>query len=577
MKTMQWLGKLTFLNRVLTKKIGLGLFIFVLIGFAAFFLFKKELAPTLPQKVSVYLSHQLVVAGVRPLIPIQGEVLHADTMVLRFYVDRSFKPAWVNDQGVSPLADTLIALLKTSEEEGLKPEDYHFYKLDSLLNSVVKQYQISQEWNLTSLADLDLILTDAYLLYGSHLLSGRVDPETVDPLWLTQYPEIDMTLVLKEALIKKNLKKSLQELLPGTRDYYRLRDELARYKAIAWRGGWPIVPEGPSLRRGQSGYRVAALRARLMASGQYTPTNLNQHPVFDDKLENALKQFQCLHGLEQTGIVDQETRKALNLPALFYVRKLAQNMERWRWLNRDLGNHHILVNIAAFQLQIIKDEQVVFEMPVVVGKNYRQTPVFSGTMTHLVLNPYWNIPNTILVEDIIPKVKQDPDYLKNKDIEVLANWDTETIIATDTIRWSRLEKGCIPYRFRQKPGDHNSLGRIKFIFPNKYDVYLHDTPYRSHFKEKERAYSSGCIRLERPLDLATYLLKDQEKWVKEALVDALNSMENQTILLTEPIPVHLLYLTAWAHPDGAIHYYEDIYHRDELLENALRQQNVLQD
>ena len=558
------------------RKLESWILIFLLIGIGIITYIKREYEPSLTQKVGIYLTNQLVVAGVRPLIPIQGEVLHADTMVLRFYVDRSFQPAWINKHGISSLADSLMYCLKTSEHEGLNPEDYHVSMLDSSIQAMYVEYQSSQQWNLQTLANLDLIMTDAFLLYGSHLLSGRVDPETVDPLWLTQYPELDLTHVLQKALKSKNLYNALQDLLPKTKDYRKLRDELSRYKSIAWKGGWPGIPEGPTLVKGQSGYRIAALRARLAASGQYK-SKRDTPPVFDHELEAALKKFQLLHGLDANGKVDQETRKALNLPALFYVQNIAQNMERWRWLNRDLGDYHILVNIAAFQLQIIQDEKVVFEMPVVVGKNYRQTPVFSGMMDHLVLNPYWNIPHTILVEDIIPKARNNQNFLKDKDIEVLANWQSETTIATDTIQWGRFKNGRIPYRFRQKPGDHNSLGRIKFIFPNKYDVYLHDTPYRSHFKKKERAYSSGCIRLERPLDLAVYLLRDQERWMKEAIVETLNSMKNTTILLSEPVPVHLVYFTAWPHDDGQIYYYKDIYQRDELLENALRRENVLID
>jgi murein L,D-transpeptidase YcbB/YkuD len=427
------------------------------------------------------------------------------------------------------------------------------------------------------LMNFEILLTDAFLIYGNHLLSGRVNPETIDPEWLTARPEADMAAILTEALTSGEIQRTLKNLLPDLPCYEKLREEMAFYKSISLKGGWPIVPSGQTMKKGDRGLNVAALSARLITSGDLKERSLAARSVFDDTLEMAVKKFQDRHGIRVDGEIGVGTLAALNIPASYYFHRIAVNMERWRWLPRDLGERYILVNIAAFTLDVVEKGRTVLSMPVVVGKDYRRTPVFSAKMTYLVLNPYWYVPSTIATEDILPEVKTNPNYLKTRNIVVLRRWDDPNPIDPFTVDWSSITKDNLPYLFRQASGNLNALGRIKFMLPNQYDIYLHDTPHRSYFNLLQRAYSSGCIRLARPIDLAVYVLEGNPKWTREAIVAALDSVENYTIKLPEPIPVHLFYCTAYVHEDGNIHFREDIYNRDVLVENALRTEAVLTD
>jgi len=528
----------------------------------------------LTDQVGVYLRDRLIEAGIPLQMAIEEEVVHTDTMLLRFYADRSFKPAWINNRGPLSTADSLIIALRLAKHEGLKSEHYHIQKIEALLDSV-RVDKKKKAVRVQRLGDLDFLLTDAFLLYGSHLLSGHIDPETIDPTWMNMYPEADITRILAQASRERRIKESLFDLKPSFSQYGFLRDELGRYGSIAWRGGWPIVPVGPTLKYGDEGYRVAALRARLITTGELNSEIIEENVVYDSTLVAAVRRFQKRHNLDENGTVDYPTRLSLNQPALQYVRILAANMERWRWLPKDLGDRYIFVNIASFEMRVVENGATVLKMPVVVGLDYRQTPVFSGNMTYFVLNPYWNVPTTIAREDVLPKVKQDINYLNSRKFEVFASWSSGTPIDPASIDWVSMSKDSLPYHFRQAPGQYNALGRIKFIFPNKYDVYLHDTPYRTHFQRRERALSSGCIRLEDPVALAEYLLKENPDWTRDRIEETLLKNENRTIKLSEPIPVFIFYCTTWADENGMVHYLKDIYERDVILENAMRREAFL--
>jgi len=560
------LKKLAAINKLL-----LSLLVFVLIlVFYMYVLIRIRNKYMLIEEVGYHLRTRLIEAGVSPHISIEHEILRTDTMLFRFYMNRTFQPAWINNKGPLTLADSLFKAVRSAYHEGLNPDHYHVTAIEALLDSIRADKKKHLPFDIERISDLDLLLSDAYLLYGSHLLSGHIDPETIDPAWMTKHPESDMVGVLEGALRERKIQGSLMGLLPSFPYYQRLRDELGRYRSIAWRGGWPIVPEGPTMKRGDEGYRVAALRARLAVSGDYQLNSFDENVVFDSTLEHVVRRFQKKHGLEEDGSVGYETRLAMNVPALHYVRTLAANMERWRWLPRDLGDRYILVNIAAYELLAMEFGRPVRKMRVVVGKDYRQTPTFSGTMTHLVLNPYWKVPVTIAREDILPKIQNDPDYLATRNIEVFTDWSSETPIDPDSIDWVSFTKDSLPYHFRQAPGLTNSLGRIKFMFPNKYDVYLHDTPERNLFEKRQRAFSSGCIRVEDPEGLAEYVLNGDSTWSRGEIERVLGSDENRTIMIPKPIPVYIIYCTAWAHLDGSVYYLKDIYDRDGILENAMR-------
>ena len=267
-------------------------------------------------------------------------------------------------------------------------------------------------------------------------------------------------------------------------------------------------------------------------------------------------------------MVDSVTRAELNVSAAMRVEQLRINMERWRWLPQDLGRRHILVNIAAQVLEVVEDGEVVLRMRVVVGREYKRTPVFSDTVRYIVLNPNWHVPTSIAVEEMIPKMQEDSTYLERFGMHLLTDGSDPQEIDPRTVDWSSVTPDSFPYRVRQDPGRLNALGRMKFMFPNRYDIYLHDTPARNLFGKAQRDFSHGCIRIEKPIDLAVYAMK-KSRWNREAIEQALDEGTERTIYLPRPIPIHLLYWTAWADEDGTIEFRTDINGVDRALSGAL--------
>jgi murein L,D-transpeptidase YcbB/YkuD len=287
-----------------------------------------------------------------------------------------------------------------------------------------------------------------------------------------------------------------------------------------------------------------------------------------------VKQFQNRHGLAPDGIVGSKTRAALNVSVQQRIRQVELNLERWRWLPNDLGDRFIAVNTADYSLKVVENGRKIIDMRVVVGRPARQTPVFSAKMTYLVLNPYWNVPYTIAVKDILPKLDEGVDYLISQGIRVFSDWSKDaTELNPEQIDWASYGRSNFPFRLRQDPGKKNALGQIKFMFPNKFAVYLHDTPQRSLFQKIQRGFSSGCIRVENARMLASYLLSAEDRWTPEVLLAALASGHRQVVRVPQPILVHLLYMTAWIDDRGVLQFREDIYHRDRDLDAALMQRN----
>ena len=422
------------------------------------------------------------------------------------------------------------------------------------------------------LARLDLLLTDAFLLYGSHLLSGRVDPETLHPRWEATRRGADLATVLDDALASRKVARALQRLAPTQDGYRRVREALIRERAVAAKGGWPVLPPDVVLKRGDHTPAVALLRQRLRAENDLREQEDGwavDAETFDAVLQNAVARFQKRHGLEVTGTVNAVTRAELNVSAETRVEQLRLNLERSRWLPQDLGRRHILVNIAAYELEVVEDDEVVLGMRVVVGKAFRRTPVFSDTVRYIVLNPNWHVPRTIAVEELIPKIQNDPSYLERFGMHLMTSGPEAQEVDPATIDWSTVTADSFPYRLRQEPGRLNALGRIKFMFPNRYDIYLHDTPSRGLFDQAQRDFSHGCIRIEKPVDLAVYLMKKSSRWNRETIDDALDEGTERSLYLPRPIPIHLLYWTAWADEDGTIQFRSDIHGLDQPLANAL--------
>lgn len=519
------------------------------------------------------LRFRIEAGGVPLKISVGNEPIHAAVVLPVFYERRVYQPAWTDGKGVLPQADTLINAIRQADREGLRPTDYHLSKIETVLKEIDRTPGFWKNPNSHQLVDLDLLLTDAFLIYSSHLLGGRVNPEKIHPQWSANLREADLARLLEDALDSDRIERTLAALLPEHAGYVRLRDSLAIYRKIDETGSWPTVPSGGKSRQGDRGGRIPLLRQRLAVEGFITNTGVDDQRLFDSDLELALKNFQLQNGLEADGVLGPHTLQALNISAEQRVRQIVVNMERWRWLPRDLGDRYILVNIAGFNLDVVEGQAPVLSMRVVVGKTYRKTPVFSDNITYLVINPYWGVPDSIARKDILPKIKKESNFLSDLKIRVFDGLGGNSKeIDPDTIDWSVVGAADLSYRFKQDPGPQNALGRIKFMFPNRFNVYLHDTPSKELFGKARRDFSSGCIRVEKPVELVEYLLRNHPDWPPAKIRSTLTGMDftTQTIKLSEPMNIHILYWTVWSGKDDRIYFSPDIYDRDTALDTAMQ-------
>jgi murein L,D-transpeptidase YcbB/YkuD len=490
-------------------------------------------------------------------------------LILDFYVHRKFKPVWVTKGGVNTNATVFIDTIIEADHEGLSSEAYHREDIMTLLTHI-KLSKAKDTHESEKLAELDLLLTDAFYSFGFHLSEGIVDPYSNHFNWHIKKPKKNLTNIFQTILSDDSLEGFVDALQPHHPGYLKLRAALSTYSNIKKSGCWPEVPASRKMQKGDQGTWISVLRSRLIISGDLPESTHSNPSCFDDVLEDGVRRFQARHGLEVDGVVGSKTLAALNVSVEDRITQIRLNMERWRWLPQDLGERHVMVNTADFKLNIIENEKTTESIRAIVGKRKRPTPVLSQKIRHLELNPYWNIPFNIALNDIIPSIKKDPNYLPNNNIRIFENWEENAReLIPESIDWSQITKRNFTYRFRQDPSNSNALGRVKFMFPNKFSIYLHDTPSRNLFNMTKRTFSSGCIRIEKPIQLADYLLRDHPKWNLEKLIAAVNSKKNKTILLSHPINIHILYWTAWVDNDGIVNFREDIYGRDSRLNIAL--------
>jgi murein L,D-transpeptidase YcbB/YkuD len=525
------------------------------------------------QQVRHHIESRLSVENRSRQFVCQGETICGLKLLPLFYQERGFAPAWSNSGHLLPRAKVLIQTVQNAFQDGLEPRNYHAIAIAQTLEMLTHASQATVQRKAHYWADLDLLLTDAFILLGTHLSEGRIDPETLHPDWLVAERSIDLLPLLQTASDTNLLDRAFERLRPAHQGYLSLRNALQRLRNLQDRGGWPTFAGGPTLRPGDLDPRVASLRRRLETSGDIESGPVSETPArYTDALADGVKRFQLRHGLTPDGLVGSKTRKALNVSIDRRIRQIELNLERWRWLPHDLGRRHIVVNTADFSLRVVEADTDVLKMRVVVGRPARRTPVFSSQISYLVFNPYWNVPYTIAVEDILPKVVSEEDYLVRQQIRVFTNRnDSADEVDPQTVNWKHYDKTHFPFRLRQEPGPNNALGRIKFIFPNRFAVYLHDTPQRSLFNFTQRDFSSGCIRLENAQALAGYLLKERSGYSPQTITSILSSGVRQVARIPTPIPVHLIYMTAWVDANSRLQFRDDIYRRDSDLNAALKQ------
>jgi len=484
-------------------------------------------------------------------------------VIQEFYTRRNFQPAWVEERKIKEL----LEIIRNISDDGLSPEDYSLSTLVYL--DKLNKKSIGQQ------VDLDILLTDSLLRLGFQIRFGKVDPNSLDSNWnLTRDLEgKDPAVVLQAAIEADSLQVFIDTTLNRQPFYRRFKAALAKYRSIKANGGWPEIPEGPTLKPGMDDRRVVALRKRLLATGDLNNDKSNIESLFDDKLTQAVMAFQVRHGLEADGLVGQQTLQTMNISIDERIDQIRVNIERGRWVLKDLTDDFVLVNIAAFRAFLVRDDNIVWDTKVMVGKTYRKSPIFKASMKYLVFNPTWTIPPGIMRRDILPKSRKDPEYVRSKGYVVLDR-DGKPV-DYDNIDWVNATPRNFPYIVRQPAGPNNALGEVKFIFPNSHFVFLHDTNHRELFVKPERAFSSGCIRVENPFELAELILNDSNKWNQQRFSEIVQSGKTQTVHLDEPLPVLLLYWTIVVNPDGTVSFLKDVYDRDTNILTALDSQFVV--
>jgi murein L,D-transpeptidase YcbB/YkuD len=459
--------------------------------------------------------------------------------------------------------EILLGVLQDSAQDGLTPEDYHLAALSRLAPGFRGAAPMAR-------ANTDLLATDGFVLLLDHLYRGKVDPRSLDPRWnyeLRPIREKSALEFVSTALNKGRFKEAIEQVRPQHWWYERALASLADYRAIAARGGWVAIAPGPALKAGATGERVAALRRRLAATGDL-PGSVAEGSAFDETLAQAVRGFQTRHRMTADGYAGPGTLAALNVPVEDRIRQIRANLERARWVLHDLPEGPIvLVDIAGFEVSYRRGEEPLWQARIQVGKPYRQTPIFRSAIDLIVFNPTWTVPPTILAKDVLPEARRNPRYLASKKLEVLDR--NGKPVDPASIDWAKATPKNFPYMLRQGPGPDNALGRVKFLFPNPDFVYLHDTPSKALFEKDERAFSSGCIRVQDPLELARWLLDDKGDWSAETIAAVIDAGATRTVRLKRPVPVLLLYWTILPSDKGQTVFKYDPYDRDPPLEKAL--------
>jgi len=478
----------------------------------------------------------------------------ADTWrhVRTLYANYAGAPLWLDTEGLSTERVTELAnALASADSDAIRVDSYPIGDLAH----AVSVLRTNNTHSADQLADADVLMTTTYAAFGEDLLTGQIKPNSVSQSWFINPREEHIDSALARTLREHPLDRSMQQIRPQDSGYASLRTELMHYRQLAAKGDWPTIPKGPALKPRQldSRTRLTALAGRLRAEGYLpsdssagapdTATAPSTRVPYDSVLAGAVANFQAHHDIGVDSMLGPETVEALNKPVQFRLGQIAANLERYRWLPRTLGDRYIIVNVPAFELQAFDQGKPALQMKVIVGQDYqgKATPVFSDSMQFVVFRPYWIVPDSIAAKEIYPKVDADPSYLERNNYE----------IATIDRR----------KRVRQKPGDKNSLGLIKFMFPNDFNIYLHDTPQGELFNKDVRAFSHGCIRLQHPDSLGAFVLG----WPIDSVHRQMQQgRDDHRVNLPKNIPVYIVYFTTYQ-KGNELYFGNDLYNRDDKL------------
>jgi murein L,D-transpeptidase YcbB/YkuD len=486
-----------------------------------------------------------------------GRLLQRDA-VAHFFQQRGFEPPW----RIPAHSDQIRRAILAIEQDGLTPADYHLAAIDALLARGATRTAADE-------ADLQVLLTDAVAALVDHVRYGKVRPSSLDRRWNVDPRDGAPPLESEVARIagSSSIDGAIAARAHDHFIYRGLKQALASLRAIDAKGGWPVVTAGPSLKPGASDARVAQVRARLLVSGDLPSGSPATETTYDAALEAVVRRFQERHRLTADGAIGRATVDAMNVSARTRIQQVRANLERARWVLGGLQDTFLLVNLPAFKVYFIRGGTNVWESRTQIGRAARQTPTFRADMRYLVFNPDWTVPPTILAKDVLAGMKQGKNTIGQKGLAILDRQGRAVDPAA--IDWQSATPATFPYTLRQPPGPDNALGRVKFIFPNEHAIFLHDTPSRELFATDLRTFSSGCIRVERPLELAARLLERQEDWTPEKISQVVGAGASETVLLEQPLPVLIVYWTVSVGASGELRFARDVYGRDAPLIRAL--------
>jgi murein L,D-transpeptidase YcbB/YkuD len=472
----------------------------------------------------------------------------------RFYDARGNRLAWTGRRETADY-DALVDAVRRAADHGLDPADYSLAVLEA-----------GQPRRADRM--LDETATRAWLDLAHDLARGRLDPRRIERGWTLPQRDIDLAAALTEALETGTVAARLSALAPQDEAYERLQHALANYRAVRDKGAWPVVEPGPALHPGDRGPRVAQLRARLEATGAVTrQVPAADRDLFDDDIAAAVIRLQARAHLDGDGIVGPDVVDWLNTPSDARVWQIAANLERRRWRPANSSPRSLRVNIPDFALDVLEAGEVVDRHRVIVGRRSRPTPVFSAEMAYFILNPWWETPHSLAVRDELPAFRRDPGTVERLGFQILDR--DGNVVDASTIDWDLVSARDFPYRLRQAPGPQNALGVVKFIFPNPHNTYLHDTPARHLFDENRRAFSSGCMRVDQPVDLAYWVAAGLSDWPAKRINAVIASQAETRVDLEARIPVHVVYWTAVPEEPSGIRFVDDLYNKDSFIMNEL--------
>jgi len=505
----------------------------------------------------VFLLIVMVSMGMRPIGPkndtfkVALQSSHETTKdVTNFYEKMKFQPVWFAQGQLNQCGQIAVDVLKNASLEGLNPHDYE--------DAVKALTNFPLNW-----VNAEILLTKRFLEFITHVRVGRIDPVLISRNIKFHKPNIHPVKLLVDALQDQSGCHKLRLMAPAIPEYAHLKNILANYRDIAKRvKDWPQI-KTKKLKVGDSDPAIINLRKILILLGDLKKSN-RFSSKFDKALNVALQQFQKRNTIEPDGVVGGKTKKALEVSIHNLIRKILVNMERLRWLPQDLGDRHLIVNVAGYEVRAYEKDVLRLTIPAIVGKPSRLTPLFYANLTNVIINPPWNVPYSILVHDKLPKILNDPDYIRRSGYTVTDG--NGNVVDPDYADW---EYEGAHYHLHQRPGKHNALGQIKFNMVNPYTIYLHGTPDEKLFKRTARAFSSGCIRLKYPVELASWILNNNDKWNKEGIEKTIHKGATQTIQPDSSLPVYFTYQTVWLGKDNLVHISDDPYKMDVKMEKIL--------